>query len=125
MIKLTERQVLAVHEMMIKATGGAFGVRDMGLLNSSLNAPFQSFENKDVFPSLLAKAAALCRSVISNHPFVDGNKRTGIHVMLIFLELNGVQLDYTQRELVDLGFGIAGGNIFVEDIVNWLAEHNV
>ena len=56
---------------------------------------------------------------------MDGNKRTGIHVMLIFLELNGVQLDYTQRELVDLGFGIAGGNIFVEDIVNWLAEHNV
>ena len=55
MIKLTERQVLAVHEMMIKATGGAFGVRDMGLLNSSLNAPFQSFENKDVFPSLPAK----------------------------------------------------------------------
>lgn len=96
MIRLTEQQVLSVHEMMIKATGGSGGVRDMGLLQSALNAPFQAFEGKDVYPSLLSKAAAMCRSVISNHPFVDGNKRTGIHIMLIFLEVNGVQPNYTQ-----------------------------
>ncbi len=123
MIKLTEQQVLSVHKMMIKATGGSDGVRDVGLLNSSMNAPFQSFGNKEFYPSLLSKAAALCRSIICNHPFVDGNKRTGIHVMLIFLEVNGVQPDYTQQELIDLGLGIAAGNLNVNAILNWLSEH--
>lgn len=123
MIRLTERQVLFVHEMMIKATGGLDGTRDMGLLISALNAPFQSFEGKEVYPSLVSKAAAMCRSLISNHPFVDGNKRTGIHVMLIFLEINGVQPDYTQEELISLGLGIAAGNLDVDAIINWLSEH--
>lgn len=98
-------------------------MRDVGLLNSPLNAPFQSFGNKEFYPSLLSKAAALCRSIICNHPFVDGNKRTGIHVMLIFLEVNGVQLDYTQQELIDLGLGIAAGNLNVNAILNWLSKH--
>lgn len=123
MIRLTEHQVLSIHEMMIKATGGSGGVRDMNLLQSALNAPFQAFEGKEVYPSLLSKAAAMCRSVISNHPFVDGNKRTGIHVMLIFLEVNGVQPDYTQDELIKLGFGVAAGKLDVNDILNWLSEH--
>ena len=123
MIRLTEQQVLSIHEMMIKATGGLGGVRDMSLLQSAMNAPFQAFGGKEVYPSLLSKASAMCRSVISNHPFVDGNKRTGIHVMLIFLEVNGVQPDYTKEELVDLGFGIAAGNFDVNDILNWLSEH--
>ena len=109
MIRLTERQVLSIHEMMIKATGGSGGVRDVGLLNSSLNAPFQSFGNKEVYPSLLSKAAALCRSIICNHPF--------------FLEANGVLPDYTQQELIDLGLGIAAGNLDVNAILNWLSEH--
>ncbi len=123
MIRLTEHQVLSVHEMMIKATGGLGGTHDMGLLQSALNAPFQTFGGKEVYPSLLSKAAAMCRSVISNHPFIDGNKRTGIHVMLIFLELNGVQPDYTQEELIDLGLGVAAGDLDVNDILNWLSEH--
>lgn len=123
MIRLTEQQVLLVHEMMIKTTGGSEGVRDMSLLQSALNAPFQAFGGKEVYPSLLSKAAAICRSVISNHPFVDGNKRTGIHVMLIFLEVNGVQPDYTQEELIDLGLGIAAGNLDVNAVFNWLSEH--
>ncbi|MCM1060661.1 MAG: type II toxin-antitoxin system death-on-curing family toxin [Eubacterium sp.] len=104
--------------MMINATGGLDGVRDMGLLQSSLNAPFQSFEGKEIYPSLLSKAAAMCRSIISNNPFVDGNKRTRIHIMLIFLEINGVQPNYTQKELIDLGPDIAVGNLDVNDILN-------
>lgn len=120
---LTERQVLTVHEMMINATGGLDGTRDIGLLRSALSAPFQSFGGKEVYPSLLSKAAAICRSIISNHPFVDGNKRTGIHVMLIFLELNGVQSNYTQKELIDLGLGIAAGRLNVDAVLNWLSEH--
>ncbi len=81
MIRLTERQVLSIHEMMIKATGGLDGTRDIGLLQSALNAPFQTFGGKEVYPSLLSKAAAMCRLIISNHLFIDGNKRTGIHVI--------------------------------------------
>lgn len=123
MIRLTEQQVLSVHEMMLKATGGLGGIRDVSLLQSALNATFQAFEGREVYPSLLSKAAAMCRSVISNHPFVDGNKRTGIHVMLIFLEVNGVQPNYTQRELIDLGLGVAAGNLDVNAILNWLTEH--
>lgn len=123
MIRLTEQQASSVHEMMIKATGGSGGVRDIDLLQSALNAPFQAFEGKKVYPSLLSKAAAMCRSVISNHPFVDGNRRTGIHVMLIFLEVNGVQPNYMQQELIDLGLGIAAEKLDVITIFNWLSEH--
>lgn len=123
MIRLTEQQVLSVHAEMINATGGTDGTRDVGLLRSALNSPFQSFGGKEVYPSLLSKAAALCRSIICNHPFVDGNKRTGIHIMLIFLEINGVQPDYTQEELIDLGLGIASSNLDVNAILNWLSSH--
>lgn len=122
MIRLTEKQVLSVHETMIKATGGLDGVRDIGLLRSALSAPFQGFGGKEIYPSLLSKAAAICRSVISNHPFVDGNKRVGVHVMLVFLEINGVQLEYTQKELIDLGLGVAAGQLDVSEILNWLSE---
>lgn len=118
MIRLTEQQVLSVHEMMIKVTGGSSGVRDINLLQSALNAPFQAFEDKEIYPSLLSKAAAMCRSIISNHPFVDGNKRTGIHIMLIFLKVTGVQPDYTQDELIKLGLGIAASELDVNDILN-------
>ena len=123
MIRLTEQQVLSVHAEMIIATGGTDGVHDSGLLRSALNSPFQQFGGKEVYPSLLSKAAALCRSIICNHSFVDGNKRTGIHVMLIFLEVNGIQPNYTQKDLIDLGLGVASGDFDVDAILNWLSEH--
>lgn len=123
MIKLSVEQVLTVHKIMIEKTGGSGGVRDEALLESALNSPFQTFDGKDVYPSLLHKAAALCRGIISNHPFVDGNKRTGVHAMLIFLEINGVRLKYTQNDLVELGLGAAAGKFDSGDIADWLSEH--
>ena len=123
MIRLTEEQILAVHSRRIEMTGGVDGVRDNSLLDSALNAPFQTFDGKELYPALLSKAAVMCRSIISNHPFVDGNKRTGIHVMLIFLELNGIEIQYTQDELIELGLGIASGQLSSDDILNWLIEH--
>lgn len=124
MIRLTEQQVLSAHKLMIKATGGLDGTRDIGLLQSALNVPFQAFGGEEIYPSLLSKAAAICRSIISNHPFVDGNKRTGIHIMLIFLEINGVQPDYSEEDLIDLGLGVAAGNFGLNDILNWLLQHS-
>ena len=123
MIRLTEQQVLAVHSMMIEMTGGVDGVRDNSLLDSALNAPFQTFDGKELYPALLSKAAVMCRSIISNHPFVDGNKRIGIHVMLIFLELNGIELQYSQNELIELGLEVASSNLSSDDILKWLIEH--
>ncbi len=123
MIRLTEQQVLAVHSRMIEMTGGSDGVSDRSLLDSALNAPFQTFDGKEIYPALLSKAAVMCRSIISNHPFVDGNKRIGIHVMLIFLELNGIELQYSQNELIELGLGVASSNLSGDDILKWLIEH--
>ena len=90
MIRLSKPQILLLHEQLIAETGGSSGLRDEGMLDSALNAPFQTFGEEDVYPSLQQKAARLCFGLVKNHPFVDGNKRIGAHVMLVFLALNGV-----------------------------------
>lgn len=87
-----EIRFLAVHLGMIEMMGGADRVREKSLLDSALNAPFQTFGGRNLYLVHLSKTAVMCQSIISNHPFVDGNKRTGIHVMLIFLEFNGIKL---------------------------------
>ena len=92
MIRLSKPQILLLHEQLIAETGGSSGLRDEGMLDSALNAPFQTFGGEDVYPSLQQKAARLCFGLVKNHPFVDGNKRIGAHVMLVFLALNGIEL---------------------------------
>ena len=121
---LSERQILLLHDHLIQETGGSPGLRDKGLLRSALAAPFQSFGGVDAFPSLQQKAARLAYGLIKNHPFVDGNKRIGAHVMLVFLALNGVELNYTQKELSDLFLAVAAGQAKYEKILFWLLEHD-
>ena len=87
MIRLSKPQILLLHGQLIAETGGSSGLRDEGMLDSALNAPFQTFAEEDVYPSLQQKAARLCFGLVKNHPFVDGNKRIGAHVMLVFLAL--------------------------------------
>ena len=96
---LSKEQVILLHESLIKAFGGHPGLRDEGLLDSALAAPFQSFSGESAYPSPQAKAARLGFGIIRNHPFVDGNKRTGTHVMLVFLALNGIELPYEQQRV--------------------------
>ena len=84
-----------LHSHLIAETGGVDGLRDEGMLESAMNAPFQSFAGEEVYPSLQQKAARLCFGLVKNHPFIDGNKRIGTHAMLVFLALNGIELDYT------------------------------
>ena len=91
---LDKRQVRLLHQQLIEASGGSPGLRDEGLLESALSAPFQSFAGTSAYPSLQQKAARLGYGLVKNHPFVDGNKRTGAHVMLVFLAVNGVELRY-------------------------------
>lgn len=125
MKKLTKEQILMLHNGLIRETGGSGGLRDEGLLDSALNAPFQGFGDVDSFPSLQQKGARLGYGLICNHAFVDGNKRIGAHAMLLFLSLNGIELEYTQNELSDMILDVAAGNLRFEDMVKWIIKHQV
>lgn len=124
MIKLTTNQIISIHSSLIEATGGKDGVREMGLLESALEAPFQTFGGDDLYPSLIRKAARLGHSLVSNHPFVDGNKRIGVHAMLVFLAINGLEIICSQQELIDAGLSLADGTMSGEELLLWLSEHN-
>lgn len=120
---LSKRQILMLHQQLMEQTGGSGGIRDESLLDSALSAPFQSFDNTDVYPSLQQKAARLCFGLVKNHPFVDGNKRIGAHAMLVFLAVNGVELTYTQTELSDIILQVAASEKEYPDLLDWLIRH--
>ena len=125
MIRLSKSQVLLIHEQLIAETGGSSGLRDEGMLDSALNAPFQTFGGEDVYPSLQQKAARFCFGLVKNHPFVDGNKRIGAHAMLVFLALNGVELQHSQTELSDVILQLAAGEIEATDLLHWILAHQI
>lgn len=125
MIKLTKEQVLMLHSQLIESTGGCDGVRDERLLDSALESPFQSFDGLELYSSIQAKAARLCYGLVRNHAMLDGNKRIGVHVMLVFLTVNGYELAYTQKELSDIILDVAEGSKGYEDILQWILEHQV
>ena len=125
MIRLSKAQVIMIHEQLIKETGRASGLRDEGMLESVLNTPFQTFGGEDVYPSLQQKAARLCLGLVKNHPFVDGNKRIGAHAMLVFLALNGIELQHSQEELSDIILQVAAGEIEIKDLLNWILLHQI
>lgn len=123
MIKLTKEQVLMLHGQLIEATGGSKGIRDEGMLESALFNPFQSFGGEELYPSIQAKAAQLCYGLVKNHAMVDGNKRLGTHVMLVFLALNGYELAYSQKELSDMILELASGKIGADELLQWIIGH--
>ncbi|WP_242836207.1 type II toxin-antitoxin system death-on-curing family toxin [Ruminococcus albus] len=106
-------------------TGGTDGLRDEGMLESALNAPFQIFDDTEVYPSIQQKAARLGFGLVKNHPFVDGNKCIGAHIMLVFLMLNHVELEYIQKELSDTILKVADGTYSFDDLLNWILEHQL
>ncbi|MDO4293959.1 MAG: type II toxin-antitoxin system death-on-curing family toxin [Eubacteriales bacterium] len=125
MIRLSKPQILLLHEQLIAETGGSSGLRDEGMLDSALNTPFQTFSGEDIYPSLQQKAARLCFGLVKNHPFVDGNKRIGAHVMLVFLALNGIELQHTQTELSDVILQLSAGTIQSSDLLDWILTHQI
>jgi death-on-curing protein len=125
MILLDIDDVVRLHEKVVNATGGTCGIRDAGGLASSIRNAYMTFDGRDLYPTIEEKVSITCFSIISNHPFVDGNKRTGIYVMLILLQLNGIQLRYTQEELISLGLDTAKGSLNKEDILAWIYKHTV
>jgi len=122
-MRLDTIQVLYLHNLMCKETGGLSGLRDIGALESALYHAYASFEGKDFYPTVEEKAVRQAYGIIRNHPFLDGNKRTSLFVMLVFLELNSIKLYFSQSELVELGVGIAEGKTDSEQITKWIMEH--
>ena len=123
MKRLKKEQVLLLHSALTRETGGTDGLRDEGLLESALEAPFQSFGEIDAYPSIQQKAARLGFGLIRNHAFIDGNKRIGAHATLVFLSLNRIELTYTQSELSDMILAVATGTQNFDDMVKWVIEH--
>lgn len=123
MIWLSKEQVLMMHAQLVEATGGSPGMRDEAMLDSALSNPFQSFGGEDLYPSLYAKAAQLCFGLVKNHAMVDGNKRLGAHIMLVFLALNGCELAYSQQELSEVILALAAGEIGAEELLKWIMNH--
>lgn len=121
---LSKRQILALHDHLIAETGGQSGLRDEGLLESALAAPFAAFGSEELYPTLIQKAARLGYGLVQNHAFVDGNKRIAAHAMLTFLALNGVEPRYTQQELSDIFLKLAAGEAEYEDLLAWINEHD-
>ena len=123
MILLTPNEIISLHTQMTEATGGADGIRDVGLLESAVYGAYAAFDGNDVYPTIVEKAARLAYSIIKNHAFVDGNKRIGVFVMLVTLRMNSMTLNYTQQELISLGLGIADGTAGYDEILQWLKTH--
>ena len=120
---LSKRQIMLLHEQLIRETGGIGGLRDEGLLESALAAPFQEFESFSPYPTIQQKAARLGYGLVMDHPFVDGNKRIGAHAMLTLLALNGIELTYTQKELTETFLSLAAGKLRYEDLLAWVLRH--
>ena len=121
-IFLTFEQVLAIHDNQIETYGGSHGIRDLALFESAIMRPQTTFGGKDLYPSIFEKAAVLMHSLIMNHPFVDGNKRTGTVSALIFLEINRFRIAVGQNELVDISLEVALKKTDVKDVATWLEK---
>ncbi len=123
MIKFSKDKVKLLHQMLAEATGGSVGVRDEGLLDSALESAFTGFGDQEFYPSKEEKGARLGYALISNHAFVDGNKRIGIYIMLTFLEMNGIRIRCTDEELVHVGLSVADGSMKYDELLQWVRDH--
>jgi death-on-curing protein len=113
-----------IYLQIIDASGGSNGTRDRGRLESVVATQTQSVFGEELFPSIFQKAAAITRGIISDHPFIDGNKRTGIMSALILLELNGIKTKIEDKKLEDFAVDITVKNLLIEQIASWLQSHS-
>lgn len=125
MITLTKEQILLLHKCIYDRYGGSYGVRDEGLLDSALEAPFQTFAGQDLYPDDMDKIVRFGYGLIGNHPFHDGNKRIGALALLTLLELNGYKIESTNKEFADIIYAVASGSEGkdYEELLNWVKEH--
>lgn len=120
---LTKRQIIRLHSLLIEESGGIDGIRDEGMLDLAINQPFQTFGGVELYPSVIDKAVRLGYSLITDHPFIDGNKRIGTHAMLVFLDINGIDLSYDDDNLITLILQIAAGTADDRILNAWVRDH--
>ena len=120
---ISNQQVLFINARLISKTGGETGLRDLALLESAVARPQASFDGKDLYPGLYEKAGALLDSLVNNHLFVDGNKRTGITAAAMFLRFNGLHMVCSQDELEAFTMQVASSHPPIEQMAGWLKEH--
>lgn len=123
MIKIDNDKVLLLHQLLIEETGGEPNLRDIKLLDSSIQQVYQTFDGEELYKTKEEKAARLGYSLISNHAFVDGNKRIGMYVMLTFLEVNGLNVSFTNDEIVNIGMRIASSKMSYEELLDEIKSH--
>ncbi len=123
MIKFSREKVLLLHQIISEVTGGDPNLRDINLLDSALESAFQTFDGKELYPSKEEKAARIGYALISNHAFVDGNKRIGMYILLSFLETNGIKIRPTNEEVIRVGLATAAGEMKYEEILEWIHEN--
>ncbi len=121
----TPDDAVHLHRIVLKATGGAPGIRDLGLLESALARPLSSYEGVEFYPTLWSKTGALTHGIMRNHPFVDGNKRTAMVLALTFLLLNGYFLDVSQEEFEATALATADGSLGPSELANWFERNAV
>ncbi len=122
---LSLAEVLDLYGRVLVAGGGSSAIRDLGALESALAQPRATFDDVELYPTLVEKAAALGFSLIRNHPFVDGNKRIGHAALEVFLVLNGQQLDASVDDAEHVILGVAAGTIGRDEFAAWIREHLV
>ncbi len=123
MTRFSKERVLLLHQYIAQETGGSVGVRDEGLLESALESAFATFDGRELYPTKEEKAARLGFALVSNHAFLDGNKRIGMYVMLTFLEVNGIEIDCTDSDIVEAGMALASGAMQYEGLLDWVRSH--
>ncbi len=119
----TVEEIDLIHLQIIDASGGSQGIRDIGRLESAVATQTQHVFGKELYSSVFEKAAALTKGIIADHAFVDGNKRTGVMLAIIFLERNGIKTEIDDTSLEDFAVRVAVEHLSVEDIAAWLEAH--
>ncbi len=123
MIKFSQENVLLLHNLITEETGGDPNIRDLKLLDNALESAFQTFKGQELYPSKEEKGACLGYSLISNHAFVDGNKRIGMYVLLTFLEVNGIKIHPSVDDVARVGLAVAAGEMKYDDLLEWIMDN--
>lgn len=119
------KDVIEIHNLVIRKSGGLDDGYDKALLDSSISSVFQSCFGRELYPTIEEKSARLAFNIIKNHPFSDGNKRTGLMLMLSYLEFNKISLIYSDSDLIKFGIGVADSSIDYNNILNWIDAHKI
>jgi death-on-curing protein len=123
MITLSQEQIKRLHKKVVDATGGLDGIRDEAMLDSALSVAFQTFDGIELYPSTAAKIARIAYGLVCNHPFIDGNKRIGTYVMMVLLDLNQIETDFSDDDVIRMGLELANGSMNDKQLLDLIVNH--